>query len=118
EAAYRAHVPFDTAFRLDDEGFYCTELVEKAYRSAGVVLSEPVPLCCFPRYHRYSYLRPLARVVVGIDVKEPVYAPGNAAYGVYASPALELVYESCQAASPKAAGHRPPRCGAPCSPSF
>src|SRR5262249_54087755 len=92
ESAYNSHVPFDLAFGLDDDAFYCSELVEKAYRSAGVLLSEPVPLCCFPYYHRYCYLRPAARVLVGIDVKVPVYAPGNAAFGVYSSPVLELVY--------------------------
>src|SRR4051812_28481122 len=42
DEAYQRQVPFDSDLRLDDERFYCSELIEKAYRSAGLALSEPV----------------------------------------------------------------------------
>ena len=41
-AAFERQVPFDTGFRMDDDSFYCLELTEKAFRSQGLALSEPV----------------------------------------------------------------------------
>ena len=41
---FEAQVPFDREFRLDDERLYCVELVEKAFRSQGLPLSEPVQI--------------------------------------------------------------------------
>ncbi|HZT80741.1 MAG TPA: YiiX/YebB-like N1pC/P60 family cysteine hydrolase [Gemmataceae bacterium] len=113
EAVYQARVPFDFAFDLGDDALYCSELVEKAYRAAGVPLSAPVPLRCLPKYPRYRYLRLPARVLAHIDVNEPAFIPGNACYGLYASPLLEPVYVTCAAASPKSSQNRPPRCQAP-----
>ena len=37
-------VPFDYELSLDDRAFYCVEMTEKAYRSSGLPLSEPVRL--------------------------------------------------------------------------
>ena len=39
---FEQQVPFDYEFRLDDAAFYCLELTEKAFRSQGLALSEPV----------------------------------------------------------------------------
>ena len=41
-AAFERQVPFDYGFRMDDDEFYCLELTEKAFRSQGLALSEPV----------------------------------------------------------------------------
>ena len=47
ETAYQCEVPFDYAMTLDDDRYYCTELVEKAFASASLPLSragpDPVP---------------------------------------------------------------------------
>ena len=39
---FEQQVPFDFGFRPDDTAFYCLELTEKAFRSQGLALSEPV----------------------------------------------------------------------------
>jgi hypothetical protein len=39
---FERQVPFDPEFRLDDSALYCLELTEKAFRSQGLALSEPV----------------------------------------------------------------------------
>ena len=35
-------MPFDFEFRIDDAALYCVEMTEKAFRSQGLTLSEPV----------------------------------------------------------------------------
>ncbi|HEY0558063.1 MAG TPA: YiiX/YebB-like N1pC/P60 family cysteine hydrolase, partial [Thermoanaerobaculia bacterium] len=40
----RAHIPFDPSFDLSTPGeLYCTEMVWRAYREAGVDLAPPIP---------------------------------------------------------------------------
>ena len=39
---FEQQVPFDFEFRLDDSALYCLEMTEKAFRSQGLALSEPV----------------------------------------------------------------------------
>jgi hypothetical protein len=92
EDAWLRQVPFDEGLHLDDERLYCSEMIEKAFRSAGLALSDPVPIRCLPCYPAYSFLRPLAEWAAGVDVEEPVFAVGNARYGLFGSPRLELVY--------------------------
>ena len=92
EAAWLRQPPFDSALRLDDERLYCSEMIEKAFRSAGLSLSDPIPIRCLPHYHRYSFLRPLAERLSEIRVDQPVFALGNQWYGTYGSPCLQLVY--------------------------
>ena len=41
---FEQQVPFDFEFRLDDPALYCLEMTEKAFRSQGLALSEPVPI--------------------------------------------------------------------------
>jgi hypothetical protein len=41
-AAFDRQVPFDYGFRMEDDALYCLELTEKAFRSQGLALSEPV----------------------------------------------------------------------------
>jgi hypothetical protein len=91
EQAWARQPHFDSNLDLDDERLYCSEMIEKAFRSAGLTLSEPIPICCLPRYPHYQCLAPLARVLAGICTDEPVFALGNACYGSYGSPCLELI---------------------------
>lgn len=105
EDAWMRQVPFDSAMRLDNYPLYCTEMIEKAFRCAGLALSDPVPICCLPRYNRYRYLRPLVERFTEIRVEEPVFMLGNVWYGVYGSPYLEPVFGGDPCAK-----RRPPRC--------
>jgi hypothetical protein len=93
EDKYQRDVPFDNDLNLDDEKLYCSELIEKAFRSAGLKISEPVPIRCLPQYHRFAWLRPLGERVTGIRVDEPIFTLGNLCYGACGSPIFEWVYQ-------------------------
>lgn len=108
EMVYQMQPPFDPSLKPDDDRVYCSEMIEKAFRAAGLELSEPIPLRCLPNYLRYSFLRPAAALVVGIDVNEPVFAPGNECYGMFDSPRLELVYSELREHSDQY--RKAPRC--------
>ena len=41
---YAKQVPFDYELSLDDRDLYCVEMAEKAFRHAGLTLSEPILL--------------------------------------------------------------------------
>ena len=84
---FEQQVPFDYEFRMDDDALYCLELTEKAFRSQGMRLSEPVrigdwehltsyPLTGFgiPIISRLMLKRP-------ISLEQLVYLPGNCARG-------------------------------------
>ena len=59
-AAFERQVPFDYGFRMDDNEFYCLELTEKAFRSQGLALSEPV------RIGDWEYLSNFPLTALGI----------------------------------------------------
>ena len=96
-AAFERQVPFDNGFRMEDDSLYCLELTEKAFRSQGLALSEPV------RIGDWEYLAsfPLTALLISpvsgmmldrpITLEQPVYVPGNERNGVWASPLLETV---------------------------
>ena len=97
-AAFERQVPFDSSFRMDDDSLYCLELTEKAFRSQGLALSEPVRigdweyLASFPL--TALLIPPVSGLVLDrpITLEEPVYVPGNERHGVWASPLLETVF--------------------------
>jgi hypothetical protein len=105
---FEQEVPFDFEFRLDDSALYCLELTEKAFRSQGLVLSEPVRIGDWEHLTSFplsALLMPYAtRLVVGrpITLEQPVYLPGNDRQGAWASPMLETVF------GPEPKGHHGP----------
>lgn len=89
---YERQVPFDHLLEIDDKGLYCVEMTEKAFRSAGLTLSDPVllgnmeravefPICMLA----FAYLSPLR-------LDQPVYFPGNERHGIWSSPLLKTIY--------------------------
>jgi hypothetical protein len=96
-AAFERQVSFDSGFHMEDDSFYCLELTEKAFRSQGLTLSEPV------RIGDWEYLAsfPLTALLIPhvtrlvldrpITLEQPVYLPGNERHGMWASPLLETV---------------------------
>jgi hypothetical protein len=96
--AYERQVPFDNGFRMEDDSFYCLELTEKAFRSQGLALSEPVRigdweyLASFPL--TALLIQPVSGMVLDrpITLEQPVYLPGNERNGVWASLLLETVF--------------------------
>jgi hypothetical protein len=94
---FEQQVPFDYGFRLDDTALYCLELTEKAFRSQGLALSEPVRIGDWENLTSY----PLTAIAIlygaglvldqPITLDQPVYLPGNERHGMWASPLLEMV---------------------------
>ena len=83
---------------MEDDSLYCLELTEKAFRSQGLALSEPVRigdweyLASFPL--TALLIPPVSGLVLDrpITLEQPVYVPGNERHGVWASPLLETVF--------------------------
>ncbi|QEH33847.1 hypothetical protein OJF2_23780 [Aquisphaera giovannonii] len=94
---YAQQVPFDYELGLDDSALYCVEMTEKAYRYAGLPLSEPVRIGDMERATEY----PLCMLGLGICTKfalehpltaeTQVYFPGNERHGIWSSPDLVVV---------------------------
>jgi Permuted papain-like amidase enzyme, YaeF/YiiX, C92 family len=95
--AYERQVPFDSGFRMDDDSLYCLELTEKAFRSQGLALSEPVRIGDWEYLSSFPLTAFLIPPISGsvldrpITLEQPVYVPGNERNGVWASPLLETV---------------------------
>jgi Permuted papain-like amidase enzyme, YaeF/YiiX, C92 family/PEP-utilising enzyme, mobile domain len=108
-AKFEHQVPFDFEFRPDDAALYCVELTEKAFRSVGLKLSEPVKIGDWEHLGSYP-LTALATPLVTklfltepISLEQPVYVPGNDHEGVWSSSLLETVYSAEPHASELAA---------------
>ncbi len=87
---WQRQVPFDETFRLENGRWYCSELIEMAFRHAGLPLSQPVPIQQLPGYDRVSpALRQVLLTARSIDPSEPVFFPGNDSAGIWSSAALE-----------------------------
>jgi hypothetical protein len=113
---YEQQVPFDYEVGLDDAALYCVEMTEKAFRSQGLKLSEPVRVGDWEEVDQY-YLTALAIAYSSkfmldrpISFEQRVYLPGNERHGIWASPLLETVFgpepEADLAAAPGAPGGR------------
>jgi hypothetical protein len=95
---FEAQVPFDYSFDLDDSALYCLEMTEKAFRSQGLALSEPVRLGDMENATRYPICMALFVSISPLVLKTPltleqrVYMPGNGRHGMWASPLMEVVY--------------------------
>jgi hypothetical protein len=95
--AFEQQVPFDFGFRMEDDSLYCMELTEKAFRSQGLALSEPVSIGDWEYLSSFPLTAFLIRPVSGlmldrpITLDQPVYLPGNERQGMWASPLLETV---------------------------
>ena len=94
---FREQPPFDYELGLDDSKLYCVEMTEKAYRYAGLPLSEPVKIGDMERAMEF----PLCMLGLGIasryvldkplTAETPVYFPGNERHGIWSAPQLEVV---------------------------
>jgi hypothetical protein len=95
---FEDEVLFDFEFRLDDSALYCLELTEKAFRSQGLKLSEPVRIGDWEHLTSFpltaTLMAPFTRLAVGrpITLDQPVYLPGNDRQGMWASPLLGTVF--------------------------
>jgi hypothetical protein len=111
-ARFEQQVPFDFEFRPDDAALYCVELTEKAFRSQGLVLSQPVRIGDWEHLNKYPVTalatpyvtRLMLRHPITLD--QPVYLPGDERQGVWASSLLETVVDPGPERERKAAQSR------------
>lgn len=95
---YQEQVPFDYNLSLDDTAFYCVEMTEKAFRSAGLPLSEPIKLGDMERAYQYPGaifgLQYFSRWFLKqpLSLEQAVFFPGNEHHGIWASPKLQTVF--------------------------
>ena len=101
---FEDQVPFDYALELDDQALYCVEMTEKAYRSSGLVLSEPVRLGDMENASQFPICMFMFQKLSTLTLEQAVYFPGNDRHGIWSCPGLMTVYPPPPAS---ASGPRP-----------
>jgi Permuted papain-like amidase enzyme, YaeF/YiiX, C92 family len=94
---YEEQLPFDYELEDDDKALYCVEMTEKAYRAAGLKLSDPVRLGDMERATEFPL--PLMGLAFAsrYQLKHPlttdslVYFPGNERHGIWSAKQLVAV---------------------------
>jgi hypothetical protein len=95
---YEEQPPFDFELSLDDKAFYCLEMTEKAYRAAGLTLSEPIRIGDMENAGKYPLQLFMFQTMTpwflekGLTLETEIFLPGNEKHGIWASPVLETVY--------------------------
>jgi len=130
-------VPFDYELGEDDKKLYCVEMTEKAYRAAGVKLSDPIKLGDMERAPEFPICMFGLRIASIYSLEHPltfdtrVFFPGNERHGIWsakqlvtvvpptfapgypdlseAGPAVARPGETAQARPKKVSGPRPSR---------
>jgi hypothetical protein len=109
-SVYQKQVPFDYELSTDDRELYCVEMAEKAFRNAGLTLSEPILLADMERINEFPLCVLGFTSLTSLKLDQAVFFPGNERHGIWSSPLLETIYET-----PK----RPPsQANVPISPSL
>ena len=84
-------VPFDYELSADDSKLYCIEMTEKAFRAAGLKLSDPIKLGDMERAPEYPLSMLTLRFASEYALERPltfdqlVYFPGNERYGIWSA---------------------------------
>ncbi len=95
---FQKQVPFDYELGADDSKLYCVEMTEKAFRAAGVALSEPIPLGDMERTTEFPLSMLGLQYASGwvldrpISFQDRVYMPGNDHHGLWGSPFLLTIF--------------------------
>lgn len=91
---FARQAPFDYDLGMDDRAFYCVEMTEKAYRSNGMPLSEPVKLGDMENITRFPMCVLVFLKLSNLSLDQTAYFPGNEQHGIWSCPRLVTVYES------------------------
>jgi hypothetical protein len=97
-------VLYDDKFVPDDDRYYCTEVVDHCFRTAGYPLAERMRIRDFPDNDLVMYI---GCAIGGIDMDNLVAIAGNERIGLFSSPMLEAVLDLRTAGAGGSA--RPPR---------
>ena len=81
---YRAsRSPSTTTWSSDDEALYCVEMTEKAYRSSGLPLSEPVRLGDMENAPQFPICMFMFQKLSTLTLEQAVFFPGNERHGIW-----------------------------------
>ena len=115
-SVYEKQVPFDYELSTDDRELYCVEMAEKAFRHAGLILSEPVILADMENINQFPLCVLGFTSLTSLKLDQAVFFPGNDRHGIWASPLLETVFQTqpaARAARPSAPAAKDPKSVAP-----
>jgi hypothetical protein len=112
-SVYQKQVPFDYELSTDDRELYCVEMAEKAFRSAGLTLSQPVLLADMERINEFPLCVLGFTSLTSLKLDQAVFFPGNDRHGIWSSPLLETVYMTPKPAPGHAGPPAPPPLGPP-----
>ena len=112
-SVYRKQVPFDYELSPDDRELYCVEMAEKAFRHAGLVLSEPVLLADMENINQFPLCVLGFTSLTSLKLDQAVFFPGNDRHGIWSSPLLETVYQMQPPAKPAKPAVTTPKPAAP-----
>ena len=94
---FHDQVPFDYQLSQDDSALYCIEMTEKAFRSAGIELSQPIRLGDMERASEFPFqmwgLRFASRYALDrpLTFEQFVFFPGNERHGLWSAKQLVTV---------------------------
>jgi len=99
--AYESKTKFDDDFQLNNDRLYCTELIELAFRHAGLTLSEPIRIDELPGYGLVSEpTKRLVQTATPIRADQEIFLPGNDTIGIWANPHMDLILDVMDVSSP------------------
>ncbi|WZO98335.1 YiiX/YebB-like N1pC/P60 family cysteine hydrolase [Isosphaeraceae bacterium EP7] len=90
---YARQVAFDFDLKIDDNELYCVEMTEKAFRSVGLKLSDPVLLGDMENASRFPICMWAFATFSKLTLDQPVFFPGNPRHGIWSSRDLLTVYD-------------------------
>ncbi|NLF69148.1 MAG: hypothetical protein GX575_08830 [Candidatus Anammoximicrobium sp.] len=100
---------FDTELRLDNDHYYCSEMIELAFRHAGLPLSQPIRIDQLPRIDRLpAPTKILIDTLTTIEMQQEIFVPGNDRIGIWSCPCLDLVIDATPTARPPSDPAMPP----------
>ena len=94
---FEEQIPFDYELSDNDSALYCVEMTEKAFRSAGIKLSQPIRLGDMERASEFPLQMFGIRLASKYVLEHPltfdhlVYFPGNERHGIWSASQLMTV---------------------------
>ena len=108
---YEHQVPFDYDLAEGNDAYYCVEMTEEAFRSAGLKLSDPIRLRDMERAAEFPVCIFVFRQLSSLKLDQRVFFPGNDRHGIWSSPFLETIYPTPPARPRPAATSPAPAAG-------
>lgn len=78
---------------LDDNKFYCIEVVDYCFRESGLSLADRIRIRDLPNFSDVYLIAGLAELLTNIDLDSKVVIAGNDEIGLFSSPYLETIID-------------------------